>query len=233
VNYCSVCDRELPDDARDCRYCGAPSTAVMGGLRQGDQWESLADDGRGPLLRDDDLDESDRRPAGRESDPRWDDVSATAGAIELTGAGLSYRLPAKLIDIALRLGIVVLLVRLVESDQRPWDVRPTMGESLLGVVYGLVFLFALVGYPIVFEATLGRTPGKAAVGLRVLTESGDRCGWRGAAIRNVTMEVVGFWMLLVGGLFFVATLATDPRHRHAADRWAGTVVVSLSGREAL
>jgi hypothetical protein len=80
VNYCSVCDRELSDDARDCRYCGAPSTAVMGGLRQGDEWESLADDGRGPLLRDDDLDERDRRSAGRETDPRGDDISGSAGA---------------------------------------------------------------------------------------------------------------------------------------------------------
>jgi len=43
--YCSVCDRKLEPDQRECPDCGAPSTTVMGRLDGGDdEWERLADD---------------------------------------------------------------------------------------------------------------------------------------------------------------------------------------------
>jgi len=51
--YCSVCDRKLEPDERECPDCGAPSTSVMGRLDgRDDEWERLADDyvpaGRAP-----------------------------------------------------------------------------------------------------------------------------------------------------------------------------------------
>jgi hypothetical protein len=90
--YCSVCDRELRDDERECPVCGAPSTRVMHDLDHGDEeWESLADRGAPRLLREGDPDYE--QPAGRRggraagesqrasedgsaSDPEWDDLVA-------------------------------------------------------------------------------------------------------------------------------------------------------------
>lgn len=72
--YCSVCDRELRDDERECPVCGAPSTLVMDGLEHGDDsWESLADRGLPPLLRDDG-DIASASPAGAAVDPEWDSL---------------------------------------------------------------------------------------------------------------------------------------------------------------
>lgn len=72
--YCSVCDRELRSDERECPFCGAPSTLVMDRLEHGDEeWESLADRGMPPLLRDDE-DAAAAHRAGADFDPEWESL---------------------------------------------------------------------------------------------------------------------------------------------------------------
>jgi len=74
VSYCSVCDRELRDDERECPVCGAPSTLVMDGLEHGDEeWESLAER-RLPPLRPDLSGSAPPSPAGVEPDPEWESL---------------------------------------------------------------------------------------------------------------------------------------------------------------
>ncbi|HZH43179.1 MAG TPA: RDD family protein [Lysobacter sp.] len=87
----------------------------------------------------------------------------------------------------------------------------------------LVALFTLVWlYPVVFEALGGRTPGKRALGLRVLAANGAPVGWRAALVRNLLRVVDMLPFGYAAGL--VSTLA-DPHARRLGDLVAGTVVV--------
>jgi uncharacterized RDD family membrane protein YckC len=94
----------------------------------------------------------------------------------------------------------------------------------LGVALVLLLAFGLqFGYPIGFETLMrGRTPGKAAMGLRVVTTEGAPVRFRHAAAR----AAVGL-LELVGTLGAVAVIASfsSPRGQRLGDLAAGTLVV--------
>jgi uncharacterized RDD family membrane protein YckC len=93
-----------------------------------------------------------------------------------------------------------------------------------GIAVLLVLVFALqFGYPIGFETLWrGRTPGKAAMGLRVVTLEGAPVGVRHAAVRTT----VGlFELLLLLGAPAVITSLVSPRGQRLGDLAAGTLVI--------
>lgn len=90
----------------------------------------------------------------------------------------------------------------------------------------LLLLFAFTwqfGYPIGFEVLLrGRTPGKAAMGLRVVTVEGLPVGIRHATIRAVVglLELVGTF-----GMVAVIASLSSSRGQRLGDLAAGTIVL--------
>lgn len=94
----------------------------------------------------------------------------------------------------------------------------------LGVTLVLLLLLVLqLGYPIVLETLWrGRTLGKAALGLRVVTTAGGPIGVRHAALRAL-LGVVDF-QLTAGAAALTSALVTR-RHQRLGDLAAGTVVV--------
>jgi uncharacterized RDD family membrane protein YckC len=92
-----------------------------------------------------------------------------------------------------------------------------------------VFLIAGVfllqwGYFAGFEiGTGGRTPGKMALGLRVVTAEGGSAGAGALLMRNLVRPV--------DLVFGVPLMAIDPRSRRLGDRLAGTLVVHDRRRE--
>lgn len=106
-------------------------------------------------------------------------------------------------------------------------------EDLEGRLPGAVLL-GLFGfgaiYTIVPTALWGQTPGKIAVGSRVVAEEdGSLPGWRRAALRWALpgafgrLPHVGLWVSLA----VMASLVVDPRRRGLHDRVAGTIVVKV------
>jgi len=93
-----------------------------------------------------------------------------------------------------------------------------------GIAILLVAVFTLqFAYPIGFEVLWrGRTPGKAAMGLRVVTDEGLPVGFRHAAVR----AVVGILDLLGSlGLFAIVSSFTSARGQRLGDLAAGTMVI--------
>lgn len=135
-------------------------------------------------------------------------------ALELPIAGVGSRVLAAVLDllglfvleVAAFIGTVVLLGLL---DAQPW----------WAFVALLVVLFLLQwGYFAVQEmATRGRTLGKAAVGVRVVSASGGMPSLGSLLARNL-IRTVDF---LVG----IPMMAVDPLARRLGDRVAGTLVV--------
>jgi len=85
----------------------------------------------------------------------------------------------------------------------------------------LSFVVIYFGYFIVCEATLGATPGKFLLGIRVRKESGERCGFKEAFIRNIARLIDGFALYAVG----IILIAKSNERQRLGDRLAGTVVL--------
>ena len=109
----------------------------------------------------------------------------------------------------------------------PGDALP--GWVVLTVLLVLNFLVVL-GYPVVFETMMrGSTPGKAAMGLRVVTVEGAPVSFRHAAIR-AALAFVDFLITL--GLGAILATLLSKRHQRLGDMVAGTVVLRERTAEA-
>ena len=99
-----------------------------------------------------------------------------------------------------------------------------MGRGLYLLAYFLVFW----GYPIVLEAAWdGQTPGKRALGLRVVAGDGAPLGWLPAVVRNLMRTVDMLPFAYATGL--VACLC-DRHGRRLGDLVADTLVVHVAPR---
>jgi uncharacterized RDD family membrane protein YckC len=102
--------------------------------------------------------------------------------------------------------------------------------SSLGAFQGLgmgLFLIGLFGvvwfYPVLFEVYAhGQTPGKRALGLRVVQENGTPVGWTASVLRNFLLVADFLPLLYLGGLI---SMIVDPSFRRLGDLAAGTIVV--------
>ncbi|WP_416056222.1 RDD family protein [Stenotrophomonas maltophilia] len=131
--------------------------------------------------------------------------------LQLPTAGPMPRALAWMIDLAIRMGSLMIL-------SIPLALLEKFGQ---GLYLALMFLL-MWAYPIVCEALWGRTLGKRALGLRVLSRDGAPVGWMASITRNllrtVDMLPFGYALGLLSSLF-------DPHGRRLGDLVAGTVVV--------
>src|SRR6201999_637888 len=100
-------------------------------------------------------------------------------------------------------------------------------NAVTGAIMIIFTVLVFVGYPLVFEtATRGRTLGKMAMGLRVVSDDGGPERFRQALFRALA-SVVEIWML--AGSPAVICSILSPKAKRIGDIFAGTVVVSERG----
>jgi uncharacterized RDD family membrane protein YckC len=142
-------------------------------------------------------------------------VTPEAVVLEFDTAGVATRLVARLVDAFLALMLGSTLLGVVVSA------LATTGAASAGAI--LVGFLTVFGYPAVCETLWGTTPGKAALGLRVITEEGGPVGFRHAAIRSA-LQVADLIVVPVGVVAVASTLA-GRRDQRLGDRLAGTLVI--------
>jgi uncharacterized RDD family membrane protein YckC len=150
---------------------------------------------------------------------------------------IGRRVAAYLID-AIGVGIVMLVVFLVLAHKVPKDTATSSVSSSLKigdskytlsggrfVVYALLYAAVWIVGRALFESRLGATPGKLALGLRVVDrDGGTRPELRTTLIRNL-MWVVDALPYVFGPIAgFIAMLVSESDQR-LGDRVAGTLVV--------
>jgi len=101
----------------------------------------------------------------------------------------------------------------------------TQFDSALSAAVLIIFtVLTLVGYPVAFEtATRGRSLGKMALGLRVVSDDGGPERFRQALFRALS-GVIEIWMF-TGGPAVICSLLS-PKGKRIGDIFAGTVVIS-------
>ena len=135
-------------------------------------------------------------------------------------AGPVRRAFAYLIDLLIRGGVIIALLLLAGLGGL------LSGDSWAAASQGLLLLVMFViewGTFVLFETLMnGRTPGKAILGLRVVTSTGHPLQLTHSVLRNL-LRAADF--LPVGYALGLVVMARDGRFRRLGDLVAGTMVV--------
>lgn len=146
-------------------------------------------------------------------------VTGEAVALEIRPAAAPSRLLAGALDALIQLVLFFAVAVVVEA------VSSSQSEAATAALSIVLFLSVAVGYPVVFESLMrGRTPGKMALGLRVVRDDGGPIGFRHAFVRGL----VGAILERPGVTFFmfaIFTMLLNSRSKRVGDLLAGTVVV--------
>lgn len=156
------------------------------------------------------------------TEPRLDTLQSIELAegveIRLRTAGPYVRLLAYLLDLLIRAGISIAAYLLLLLAGIIIGFNVAQGVGML-VTFGLTFF-----YYIIFEAgKRGASPGKRAMGLRVVDTSGAPISWGQAFIRNMLRFADGMPFFSYG--FGLMTILMTKRFQRLGDLLANTVVV--------
>ena len=139
--------------------------------------------------------------------------------VELVVAGVGSRFLAGMLDVFIEF-VTLMAVYLTFGAA---GISDGIGRAILIVITFLVFF----GYQILFELfNQGRTPGKAAAGLRVVKMNGDPVDPTASLVRNL-LRLIDGWMILTFFMFpvgFIAAFVSEHSQR-LGDLAAGTIVV--------
>lgn len=143
-------------------------------------------------------------------------------------AGIGSRCIAMIIDILWQaLGILVLFLLFLASGGSSPDLFAT--STWLIVFYVVILFFTMGGYFLYFESSKnGQTPGKKAVGIRVVRDTGHPIDFRSALLRNL-MRLVDFLPFNYG--VAIISVFFSPEYRRLGDYVGGTLVVKV-GKKA-
>ena len=136
-------------------------------------------------------------------------------AFEYRLAGPFRRLPAYLLDICLKFGVLLLLSALVG-----WTVGMASSGLAMFIIFVMYFVIAWF-YGVLFETFWnGQTPGKRILGLRALSDNGQPIDGMQATLRNL-LRVADLFAPLVA----IAVSTLNRRYQRLGDLVAGTIVI--------
>jgi uncharacterized RDD family membrane protein YckC len=148
-------------------------------------------------------------------------VTGDAVVLDVQIAQLPVRALSALIDVAVIFvgylaGVMLYAVTLSEFD-----------PALSGAILVIFTVLAIIGYPLILESTTrGKTLGKMALGLRVVSDDGGPERFRQALFRALA-SFIEIWMFF-GGPAVICSLLSS-KGKRLGDVFAGTVVISERG----
>ena len=148
-------------------------------------------------------------------------VTGEAVVLDLTIARFPSRMVALLLDMAVELPLLY-FIEIVVFKRAAQHLNAASADA----IYTAGLVFVLVGYPTIFETlTRGKTLGKMAFGLRVVSDDGGPIRFRQALIRGLMAAFVEIWnpLLCFVGLM---TAMISAKGKRLGDMVAGTFVIS-------
>ncbi len=157
--------------------------------------------------------------------PWW---SGRTFGLPATGSGslvsLRTRIGARGIDVAILLGLMMLLVGAEAAVRAAVGIDEPENPDALRSVVGFLTLAIVVAFDPLSTALFGSTAGKRIIGLAVITTSDHQ---RASAWRLTARALIALmcWMLIVPGVLDLIAGWHDPLRQTWHDRAAGTIVV--------
>ncbi|HEV2375933.1 MAG TPA: RDD family protein [Streptosporangiaceae bacterium] len=147
-------------------------------------------------------------------------VTGEAVVLEVPCARFPSRLLAFAIDVVIQLVIFVVLLLLVGAGQVSGVFDPASAAAV-GIT---VIVAVLVGYPVIWETlSRGRSPGKFALGLRVISDDGSPERFRQALVRGLA-AIVEIWSVVGLPIALFCSMLSS-RGKRLGDMFAGTFVI--------
>jgi uncharacterized RDD family membrane protein YckC len=155
-------------------------------------------------------------------------------ALEFELAGLGSRFLALCVDLFIQAVVVVALViayfvfsvTIGQAGAR-LHLPAAIATSLPIAIMTIIIFILTIGYFIIFEIWWdGRSPGKRALGLRVIRDAGFPIDWGSSVIRNLVRIVeaaLGFYALST------VSVLLSKENKRLGDIAAGTIVIRDSG----
>lgn len=145
-------------------------------------------------------------------------ITGDAVVLDIQIAQLPVRAVSALID-------VVVMFVLYAAGVALWGLTIASFDDALAAATLIIFtVLAFVGYPVIFEmSTRGRSLGKLAMGLRVVSDDGGPERFRQAVFRALA-SVIEIWAFT--GAPAVICSMISPKGKRIGDVFAGTIVVS-------
>jgi uncharacterized RDD family membrane protein YckC len=148
-------------------------------------------------------------------------VTGEAVVLSVRVASMPARALALLIDLAVQGPVLVVATVLAVSGGSQVD------SALAAALYILVTALVVLGYPVAFEtATRGRSLGKMAMGLRVVSSDGGPERFRQALFRGLA-GLIEIWA--TSGVLALVSSLVSSRGRRLGDVFAGTIVIGERG----
>jgi uncharacterized RDD family membrane protein YckC len=145
-------------------------------------------------------------------------VTGDAVVLDVQIAQLPVRALSALIDVVVVFVAYVIGVLLWASTVNHFD------DAVSAAVLIVFTILSMVGYPVAMEtATRGRSLGKMALGLRIVSDDGGPERFRQALFRALA-GVIEIWMFF-GSPAVICSLLS-PKGKRIGDIFAGTVVIS-------
>jgi uncharacterized RDD family membrane protein YckC len=144
-------------------------------------------------------------------------VTGEAVVLEVPCARFPSRLLALILDLLIQGVLLFILLVIIEATTTVLNGAAEGAVTITGIVG------VLVGYPVIWETlTRGRSPGKYALGLRVVSDDGGPERFRQALVRGLASAVeiyaLGGWPALISSLL-------SARGKRLGDLFAGTFVI--------
>jgi uncharacterized RDD family membrane protein YckC len=154
-------------------------------------------------------------------------VTGEAVALDLPVANFPSRIAALLIDMAAQV-LLILIISVVLAAAGPAN-----ADYLTAGLIAL-YVIVVVGYPTIWETlSRGKTPGKLALGLRVIGDDGSPERFRQALVRAL-VGALEIWTFVLAPVGLLTSLISE-RGKRVGDVFAGTHVIQerMPYRQAL
>ncbi len=134
------------------------------------------------------------------------------------------RFPSRAVALAIDLMVQVVLLLLLTGIAVGAAAGGALNPAALAAVGVTVFVLVVVGYPATFETlSRGRSLGKLALGLRVVSDDGGPERFRQALMRAL-LAVLEIWLTL--GFLALVTSLLSANGKRLGDIFAGTFVIT-------
>lgn len=145
-------------------------------------------------------------------------VTGEAVVLDVPCAQFPSRLAALLLDMVVQIALLIVVVVVVVIASHQLD-QAEVAAILVGS-----YVLVVVGYPTVFETlTRGKTLGKMAIGLRVVSDDGGAVRFRQALVRALT-GAIEIWTFIFAPVGLILSMLSA-KGKRLGDMFAGTYVI--------
>jgi uncharacterized RDD family membrane protein YckC len=145
-------------------------------------------------------------------------VTGEAVVLDVPCAQFPSRLAALLLDMVVQLSALAVVIVVIVTNSARLD------AAEVAAILVSAYVVIVAGYPTVFETlTRGKTLGKMALGLRVVSDDGGAVRFRQALVRGLT-GAIEIWTIVGAPIGLILSMVSA-KGKRLGDMFAGTYVI--------